>query len=128
MIEGGLTDRIDDICASGDHDRLLKVTREAYRGLEGVEFETRRIGMEKKKREGQGKLLPKITNLFSQELQLGIVSKCWHDTLGQIGFPNYGSPDPTSVETKVHTSPSTLPFVGPLSRYLHPIKLGSPDP
>jgi len=76
MIEGGLTDRIDDICASGNHVRLVKVTREAYRGLEGVEFKTRRIGMEKKKREGQGKLLPKITNLFSQELQLGIVSKC----------------------------------------------------
>ena len=122
MIEGGLTNRIDDICATVDHDTLLKLTREAYRGLEGVEFETRRIGMEKKKREGQGKLLPKITNLFSQELQLGIVSKCWHDTLGQIGFPNYGSPDPTSVEPKVHTSPSTLLFVGPLSRYLHPIK------
>jgi len=86
MVEGGLTNRIDDICASGDHNRLLKVTREAYRGLEGVEFETRRIGMEKKKSEGQVKLLPKITNLFSQELQLGIVSKCWHDTLGQIGF------------------------------------------
>ena len=32
--------------------------------LEGVEFETKRIGMEKKKREGQGKLLPKIKNLF----------------------------------------------------------------
>jgi len=47
MIEGDLTDRIDDICASGVHDRLLKVTREAYRGLEGVEFESRRIGMEK---------------------------------------------------------------------------------
>jgi len=122
MIEGGLTDRIIDICASGDHDRLLKVTREAYRGLEGVEFETRRIGTKKKKRDVQGKLLPKITNLFSQELQLGIVSKCWHDTLGQIGFPNYGSPDPTSVEPKVQTSPSTLLFVGPLSRYLHPIK------
>ena len=122
MIEGCLTNRIDDICASGDHNRLLKVTREAYRGLEGVEFETRRIGMEKKKREGQGKLLPKITNLFSQELQLGIVSKYWHNTLGQIGFPNYGSPDPILVEPKLHTSPSTLPFVGPLSRYLHPIK------
>jgi len=122
MIEGGLTDRIDDICASGDHDRQLKVTQEAYRGLEGVDFETRRIGMEKKKRKGQGKLLSKITNLFSQELQLGIVSKCWHDTLGQIGFPNYGSTDPTLVEPKVHTSPSTLLFVGPLSRYLHPIK------
>jgi len=104
MIEGGLTDRIDDICASGDHDRLLKVTQEAYRGLEGVEFETRWIGMEKK-REGKGKLLPKITNLFSQELQLGIVTKCWRDTLGQIGFTNYGSPDPTSVEPKVHTFP-----------------------
>jgi len=78
--------------------------------------------MEKKKREVQGKLLPKITNLFSQELQLGIVSKYWHNTLGQIGFPNYGSPDPTSVEPKVHTSPSTLLFVGPLSRYSHPIK------
>ena len=76
MIEGVRTDRIDDICASGNHVRLVKVTREAYRGLEGVEFKTRRIGMEKKKREGQGKLLPKITNLFSQELQLGIVSKC----------------------------------------------------
>jgi len=72
----GLPDRIDDICASGDHDRLLKVTRVAYRWLEGVEFETRRIGMEKKKSEGLGKLLLKITNLFSQELQLGIVSKC----------------------------------------------------
>jgi len=47
--------------------------------------------MEKKNREGQGKLLPNITNLFSQELKLGIVSKCWQDTLGQIGFPNYGS-------------------------------------
>jgi len=115
MIEGGLTDRIDDTCASGDHDRLLKVTREAYRGLEGVEFETRRIGMEKNKREDQGKLLLKITNLFSQELQLGIVSKCWHDTLGQIGFPNYGSPDPTSVKPKVHTSPSTLLFIGLLT-------------
>jgi len=67
MIEGGLTNRIDDICASGDHNRLLKVTLSAYRGLEGVEFETRRIGMENKKREGQGKLLPKITNLFSQD-------------------------------------------------------------
>jgi len=121
MIEGGLTNRIDDICASGGHDRLLKVTWEAYRGLDGVEFETRRIGMEKK-REGQGKLLPKTTNLFLQELQLGIVSKCWHDTVGQIGFPNYGSPDPTSVEPKVHTCPSTLLFVEPLSRYLHPIK------
>ena len=110
MIEGGLTDRIDDISASGDHNRVLKVTLEAYMGLEGVEFDTRRIGMEKK-REGQGKLLPKITNLFSQELQLGIVSNCWHDTLGQIGFPNYGSPDPTLMEPKVHTSPSTLLFV-----------------
>jgi len=69
MIKGGLTNRIDDICATGDHERLLKVTREAYRGLEGVDFETRRIGMEKKKRKGQGKLLSKITNLFSQELQ-----------------------------------------------------------
>jgi len=78
--------------------------------------------MEKKKREGQGKLLPKIINLFSQELQLGIVSKCWHDTMGQIGFPNYGSLDPTLVKIKVHISPSTLPFVGPLSRYLHPLK------
>jgi len=66
MIEGVRTDRIDDICANEDHDRLLKVTREAYRGLEGVDFKTRRIGMEKK-REGQGKLLPKITNFFSQE-------------------------------------------------------------
>jgi len=123
MIEGCLTNRIDDICASGDHERLLKITREAYKGLESVEFETRRIGMEKKKkREGQGKLLPKITNLFSQELQLGIVSKCWHDTLGQIGIPNCGSPDPTSVEPKVHTSPSTISFVGPHTRYLHPIK------
>ena len=65
MIKGGLTDKIDDICSSGDHKRLLKVTREAYSGLEGVEFETRRIGMDKKKREGQGKLLQKITNLFS---------------------------------------------------------------
>jgi len=82
MIEGGLTDRIDDICASGDHDRLLKVTWEAYRGLEGVEFESRRIGMEKKKIESQGKLLLQITNLFSQELQLGIASRCWHDALG----------------------------------------------
>ena len=76
MIEGSFIDRIDDICASGDHDRLLKVTQEAYRGLKGVEFEIRRIGMENKKREVQRKLLPKITNLFSQELQLGIVSKC----------------------------------------------------
>jgi len=90
--------------------------------MEGVEFKTRRIGMENKKREGQEKLLPKITNLFSQELQLGIVSKCWHDTLGPIGFTNYGSPDPTLVEPKVHTSTSTLLFVGPLSRYLHPFK------
>jgi len=100
MNEGGFTNRIDDICASGDHDRLLKVTREAYRGIEGVEFGTRRIGMEKKKREGQGKLLPKITNLFSHELQMGIVSKCWHDTLGQIGFPKYGSPDPPQWNQK----------------------------
>jgi len=68
MIKGGLTNRIDDICATGDHERLLKVTREAYRGLEGVEFETRSIGMENKKREGQGKLLANITNFFSQEL------------------------------------------------------------
>jgi len=37
MIEGGLTDIIDDICASGDHNRLLKVIRVAYRGVKGVD-------------------------------------------------------------------------------------------